>query len=326
MSDGLRDRVLSAARRVIRTEADAVAALDDRLDDSFVRAVELLASLEGRVVTTGVGKSGQIARRVASTLTSTGTPALYLHPVDALHGDLGMVRDGDAAIVFSSSGSSDEILQLLPLFRRLGVSIIALTGVSDSVLASKSDVVLDCSVAREACPHNLVPTSSLAAASAMGDALAMALLEARGFSQSDFAEIHPGGRLGRRLLMQVQELMHEGDALPTVTPDVSMRRTLLEMTSKRLGCTLIVNGTGLLAGIFTDGDLRRLSQSQENFLDVSVGEVMVKEPKTIETTTLAATALTRMEEHAITQLAVVDDQGRPVGIIHLHDLLRAGIV
>ncbi len=326
MSDGLRDRVLSAARRVIRTEADAVAALDDRLDDSFVRAVELLASLEGRVVTTGVGKSGQIARRVASTLTSTGTPALYLHPVDALHGDLGMVRDGDAAIVFSSSGSSDEILQLLPLFRRLGVSIIALTGVSDSVLASKSDVVLDCSVAREACPHNLVPTSSLAAASAMGDALAMALLEARGFSQSDFAEIHPGGRLGRRLLMQVQELMHEGDALPTVTPDVSMRRTLLEMTSKRLGCTLIVNGTGLLAGIFTDCVLRRLSQSQENFLDVSVGEVMVKEPKTIETTTLAATALTRMEEHAITQLAVVDDQGRPVGIIHLHDLLRAGIV
>jgi arabinose-5-phosphate isomerase len=318
--------VLSAARRVIRTEADAVAALDDRLDDSFVRAVELLASLEGRVVTTGVGKSGQIARRVASTLTSTGTPALYLHPVDALHGDLGMVRDGDAAIVFSSSGSSDEILQLLPLFRRLGVSIIALTGVSDSVLASKSDVVLDCSVAREACPHNLVPTSSLAAASAMGDALAMALLEARGFSQSDFAEIHPGGRLGRRLLMQVQELMHEGDALPTVTPDVSMRRTLLEMTSKRLGCTLIVNGTGLLAGIFTDGDLRRLSQSQENFLDVSVGEVMVNEPKTIETTALAATALTRMEEHAITQLAVVDDQGRPVGIIHLHDLLRAGIV
>ena len=326
MSDGLRDRVLSAARRVIQTEADAVAALHDRLDDSFVRAVEILASLKGRVVTTGVGKSGQIARRVASTLTSTGTPALYLHPVDALHGDLGMVRDGDVAIIFSSSGSSDEILQLLPLFRRLGLSIIALTGVSDSVLASKSDVVLDCSVAREACPHNLAPTSSLAAASAMGDALAVALLEARGFSQADFAEIHPGGRLGRRLLMQVQELMHEGDALPTVTPDVSMRRTLLEMTSKRLGCTLVVNGTGLLAGIFTDGDLRRLSQSQENFLDVSVGEVMVKEPKTIETTTLAATALARMEEHAITQLAVVDDQGRPVGIIHLHDLLRAGIV
>jgi len=326
MSDGLRDRVLSAARRVIRTEADAVAALHDRLDDSFVRAVEILASLKGRVVTTGVGKSGQIARRVASTLTSTGTPALYLHPVDALHGDLGMVRDGDVAIIFSSSGSSDEILQLLPLFRRLGLSIIALTGVSDSVLASKSDVVLDCSVAREACPHNLAPTSSLAAASAMGDALAVALLEARGFSEADFAEIHPGGRLGRKLLMQVQELMHEGDALPTVTPDVSMRRTLLEMTSKRLGCALVVNGTGLLAGIFTDGDLRRLSQSQENFLDVSVGEVMVKEPKTIETTTLAATALARMEEHAITQLAVVDDQGRPVGIIHLHDLLRAGIV
>ena len=263
---------------------------------------------------------------MASTLTSTGTPALYLHPVDALHGDLGIVRDGDVAIIFSSSGSSDEILQLLPLFRRLGLSIIALTGVSDSVLASKSDVVLDCSVAREACPHNLAPTSSLAAASAMGDALAVALLEARGFSEADFAEIHPGGRLGRKLLMQVQELMHGGAALPTVTPDVSMRRTLLAMTSKRLGCALVVNGTGLLAGIFTDGDLRRLSQSQENFLDVSVGEVMVKEPKTIEATTLAATALARMEEHAITQLAVVDDQGRPVGIIHLHDLLRAGIV
>lgn len=317
--------MLASAKRVIAAEAEAVAQLAARLDDRFVRAVELLLQLRGRVVTTGVGKSGQIARRVASTLTSTGTPAFFLHPVEALHGDLGMVREGDAALVFSTSGVSDEVLQILPLLRRLSLPIVAFTGDLKSSLATKSDIVLDCSVASEACPHNLAPTSSVAAASAMGDALAVALLEARGFSREDFAELHPGGRLGRRLLMQVKELMHGGAQLPRVAPETSMRAALVEMTGKRLGCTLVMNGSGKLEGIFTDGDLRRLSQTREDFLDVPIGEVMGRDPHTIEGTALASAALARMEEHSITQLVVLDAD-RPVGIVHLHDLLRAGVV
>ena len=325
MPAGFRETVLASARRVIEAEAQAVALLALRLDGRFVRAVELLLQLQGRVVTTGVGKSGQIARRVASTLTSTGTPAFFLHPVEALHGDLGLVREGDAALVFSTSGSSDEIIQLLPLLRRLSLPIVAFTGDMNSSLATKSDIVLDCGVATEACPHNLAPTSSVAAASAMGDALAVALLEARGFSREDFAELHPGGRLGRRLLMQVKELMHQGKDLPRVAPDASMRAALMEMTGKRLGCTLVVNGSGKLEGIFTDGDLRRLSQNREDFLDVPIGEVMGRHPHTIEGTALASAALARMEERSITQLVVVDAD-LPVGIVHLHDLLRAGVV
>jgi arabinose-5-phosphate isomerase len=325
MSPGFEDSVLASARRVIQAEALAVSQLAGRLGEPFVRAVELLLRLEGRVVTTGVGKSGQIARRVASTLTSTGTPAFYLHPVEALHGDLGTVREGDAALVFSTSGSTDEILQLLPLLRRLSLSIVAFTGDPKGSLATKADIVLDCGVTGEACPHNLAPTSSLAAASAMGDALAVALLEARGFSREDFAELHPGGRLGRRLLMQVRELMHQGAEVPRVTPGTSMRAALVEMTGKRLGCTLVLNGTGKLEGIFTDGDLRRLSQSREDFLDVPIGEVMGRQPHTIEGTALASAALARMEEHSITQLVVVDSD-KPVGVVHLHDLLRAGVV
>lgn len=325
MPAGFEESVLASGRRVIQSEADAVASLATRLDARFVSAVELLLQLKGRVATTGVGKSGQVARRVASTLTSTGTPAFYLHPVEALHGDLGMVREGDAAIVFSTSGTSDEILQLLPLLRRIGVPIVAFTGDAASSLGSKSDIVLDCSVSSEACPHNLAPTSSIAAASAMGDALAVALLEARGFSQKDFAELHPGGRLGRRLLMQVRELMHQGADLPKVEPNTSMRTALVEMTGKRLGCTLVVNGTGRLEGIFTDGDLRRLSQTREDFLNVPVGEVMHRSPQIIEASALASAALARMEERSITQLVVMDSD-RPVGIVHLHDLLRAGVV
>lgn len=325
MSAGFEKTVLASGRRVIQAEAESVAALAARLDSRFVRVVELLLQLPGRVVTTGVGKSGQIARRIASTLTSTGTPSFFLHPVEALHGDVGMVREGDAALAFSTSGKTDEILQLIPILRRIQVPIVSFTGDPASSLASKSDIVLDCSVESEACPHNLAPTSSVAAASAMGDALAVALLEARGFSQQDFAELHPGGRLGRRLLMQVRELMHQGADLPKVEPNTSMRKALVEMTGKRLGCTLIVNGKGSLEGIFTDGDLRRLSQSREDFLDVPIGDVMHKTPQTIESSALASAALARMEERSITQLVVVESD-RAVGIVHLHDLLRAGVV
>jgi arabinose-5-phosphate isomerase len=326
MPDGIEDRILKSARRVIKAEADAMRAMAQRLDDQFVSVVSLLHKTGGRVVTTGVGKSGQVARRIASTLTSTGTPSFFLHPVEALHGDLGMVREDDVALVFSTSGASDEITQLTPLFRRLRIPIVALTGDLASGLAEKADLVLDCGVASEACPHNLAPTSSVAAQSAMGDAIAMALLEARGFSPEDFAELHPGGRLGRRLLMQVQELMHEGDRIPIVAPDVKMRDALMEMTGKRMGCTIVVNGAGALEGIFTDGDLRRLSQDREDFLNLPIGDVMGRKPHTIEQTTLASAALARMEEHAITQLVVVDSEHRPVGVLHLHDLLRAGIV
>lgn len=325
MSAGFEESVLASGRRVIQVEAEAVAGLAAKLDSNFVRAVQLLLQLQGRVVTTGVGKSGLVARRVASTLTSTGTPAFFLHPVEALHGDLGMVREGDAALVFSTSGKSDEIVQLLPLLRRISVSIVALTGDPTSSVGSKADIVLDCSVSSEACPHNLAPTSSVAAASAMGDALAVALLEARGFSQKDFAELHPGGRLGRRLLMQVRELMHQGPDVPRVAPDTKMRAALVEMTGKRLGCTMVVNGTGTLEGIFTDGDLRRLSQSREDFLDVPIGDVMHRKPHTIEASALASAALARMEERSITQLVVIESD-RPVGIVHLHDLLHAGVV
>ena len=227
MSTGLPERIVAVARRVIEAEADAVSRLVDRVDEHFVRAIETLLALKGRIVATGVGKSGQIARRVASTLTSTGTPAFFLHPVDALHGDLGIVREGDVVLVFSASGSTEEIMQLLPLFRRLDLTIISLTGAPESPLAKKSDIVLDCAVVSEACPHNLAPTSSAIAASAMGDALAMALLEARGFSREDFAQIHPGGRLGRKLLMQVSELMHDGNAIPAVGPEVPMPSLLI---------------------------------------------------------------------------------------------------
>lgn len=326
MSAGMSDKIVAAARRVLAAESAAVGTLEGRIGAEFLRAVEMLLALKGQVIASGVGKSGLVARKVASTLTSTGTPALYLHPVEALHGDVGIVRDGDVAMLFSNSGVTEEVCLLLPLFRRIEVGVIALTGAPDSALGRKSDVVLDCSVHEEACPHNLAPTSSALAAMAMGDALAMALLEARGFTEEDFAQLHPGGRLGRRLLTRVDELMHGGDEVPWVTPDQSMRSVLVTMTSKRLGCAVVVNGDKSLQGIFTDGDLRRLTQAREDFLGAAVGEVMGRSPKTIEGHVLATAALAKMEEYSITQLVVVDSEGMPVGVLHLHDLLKAGIV
>jgi arabinose-5-phosphate isomerase len=322
----MNDRILVAAKRAILSEAAAVSALANRLDGRFLRAVESLLEMPGRAVATGVGKSGQVARKVASTLTSTGTPSAFLHPVEALHGDLGLVREGDIALAFSNSGTTDEVLQLLPLFRRMGVQIIAFTGAVNSPMANKSDVVLDCSVTSEACPHNLAPTSSALAALAMGDALAIAVLEARGFSKEDFAQLHPGGRLGRQLMMRVSELMHSGADMPSVAPDVPMRLALLEITGKRLGCAVVVNGDGRLAGIFTDGDLRRLTQKRPDFLNIPIGEVMGARPKTVDQNALATAALAKMEQYSITQLVVVDEAQSPVGVLHLHDLLKAGIV
>jgi arabinose-5-phosphate isomerase len=317
------DEILKAARRVLEVEAEAVRALAERLDDRFTRAVQLLLACQGRVVVTGIGKSGLVARKLAATLTATGTPALFLHPAEAVHGDLGMVVRGDVVVALSNSGETGELLALLPSIKRLGVPLIVLTGSLDSRLAGHGDVVLDVSVQEEACPLNLTPTASTTATLALGDALAVALLARRGISPEDVARVHPGGALGRRLI-QVEELMHRGAAVPRVREDARLAEALGEMTAKRLGCTTVVDGGGRLAGIITDGDVRRAVE-RGGVLPATAGDLMTRRPKTVGRTELAAAALALMERHAITQLLVVDDDGRPDGILHLHDLLRATI-
>lgn len=321
----MKDRILKLAERVLRLEAEGILGLAERLDARFLRALELLRDCRGRVVVTGIGKSGIVARKVAATLASTGTPALFLHPAEGVHGDIGMVTRGDVVLAISNSGETEELLTLLPAIKRLGAPLIVFTGNPDSTLAQNGDVVLDVSVREEACPMDLVPTSSTTAALAMGDALAVALLELRGVTPEDFAVIHPGGSLGRRFL-KVEDLMHVGDAIPAVGEKTPMTEAVLEMTGKRLGATTVVGAAGRLAGIITDGDLRRALQRDQQLLRKTAGEVMTRNPKTIGRDELAAKALEVMEHYAITQLVIVDAQGRPAGIIHLHDILRAKIV
>jgi arabinose-5-phosphate isomerase len=318
------DDLLKAARRVLEVEADAVRALADRLDEGFVRAVGLLDACHGRVVVIGIGKSGLVAKKIAATLAATGTPALFLHPAEAVHGDLGMLVRGDVAVALSNSGETDELLALLPAIKRLGVPLIVLTGVPGSRLARHGDLVLDVSVREEACPLNLTPTSSTTAALALGDALAVALLLRRGVSAEDFARVHPGGALGRRLV-RVEELMHSGAEVPRVGLDASLAEAVAEMTAKRFGCTAVVDREGVLVGIVTDGDLRRAAGRAGGTLPSGVAALMSRSPKTIGRTELAATALALMERHSITQLLVVDAAGRPDGILHLHDLLKATV-
>ncbi|MBI4240932.1 MAG: KpsF/GutQ family sugar-phosphate isomerase [Candidatus Rokubacteria bacterium] len=319
------DPILKLAERVLRVEAEGILGLTARLDERFLKALEFLRDCRGRVVVTGIGKSGIVGRKVAATLASVGTPALFLHPAEGVHGDIGMVARGDVVLAISNSGETEEILTLLPAIKRLGVPVVVLTGNPNSTLARNGDVVLDVSVAEEACPMNLVPTSSTTAALAMGDALAVALLELRGVAPEDFAVVHPGGSLGRRFL-KVEELMHVGEAIPVVREDTPMADAILEMTGKRLGATSVVDGEGRLAGMITDGDLRRALQEDRQMLGKVARHVMSKNPKTIGRTELAAKALEAMEHYAITQLIVVDDRRRPAGIIHLHDILRAKIV
>jgi arabinose-5-phosphate isomerase len=297
----------------------------DRLDHNFERAVELLLNLEGRAIISGIGKSGQIARKVAATLSSTGTPSFYIHPSEGIHGDIGMVLSGDVAIVISKSGDTEEVIRLLPIFKRLEVPIIAITGDKNSLLAQEADVILDASVESEACPLDLVPTSSTTAALVMGDALAIVLLELRGFTADDFSFIHPGGVLGRKLI-KVEELMHTGGAIPLVTRNAHFRDMVLEMTSKRFGLTLVVDDMGMLAGIFTDGDLRRTVETYANPFDLTAEQVATLHPKTITGGELAATAVAIMEDYNITSLVVTDGENRPIGLIHLHDLLKAKVV
>jgi len=316
---------LKSAERVLRIEAEAVASLMDRLGEPFLGALEILKTCRGRVVVTGIGKSGLVGRKIAATLASTGTPALFLHPAEGAHGDLGMVARGDVLLVLSNSGETDEILGILPAIKRLGVPLLVMTGNTQSTLARHGDVVLDVSVKEEACPMNLTPTASTTATLAMGDALAVALLELRGLCEEDFALLHPGGTLGRRLLLRVEDLMHVADAVPVVPETAEMQQVILEMTGKRFGATSVVDGKGALTGIITDGDLRRHLQEDGRLFEKRARDVMTPRPKTISREELATKALELMEHHAITSLLIVDATGRPTGMLHLHDLLRAKI-
>ncbi len=312
---------LDLARKVLRIEAAAILGLVDRIDGDFERAVQLLFDCRGRVIVTGMGKSGIICRKIAATLSSTGTSAWFLHPAEAIHGDLGAIRDDDVVLALSHSGETEELIRLLESIRRLGARLIALTGNPDSTLARAADVTLDCGIAKEACPMNLVPTASTTAALAMGDALAMTLLVRKGFREEQFASLHPGGKLGRRL-MRVENVMHAGHSAPIVKTSTGMPDVFHEMSSKRLGMTCVVDDSGALVGVFTDGDLRRLMIRTSQVLSLTAGEVMTPDPITIARDLLAVEALKIMETHKITSIVVVDARRMVEGVVHLHDLWR----
>ncbi len=320
-------RLQQLARAVIDTEASAVSALAGRIGPSFVHACHLMLGCQGRIVVTGMGKSGHIGEKIAATLASTGSPAFFVHPGEASHGDMGMITRQDVVLALSNSGETTEILTILPLIKRLGVPLIALTGKPASTLAEAADAHLDVSVEKEACPLGLAPTASTTAALAMGDALAVALLESRDFTADDFALSHPGGQLGRRLLLHVDDVMHRGERIPQVAETASLGDALLEMTAKGLGATAIVDAAGRVAGIFTDGDLRRvLDHGGVDVRAMGIGEVMTPGCRTVASGTLAVEALRQMEEFKISAMLVVDAEGRLLGAFNMHDLLRAGVV
>jgi arabinose-5-phosphate isomerase len=316
---------LTLARKVLQTEAAAVLALVDRLDDRFADAVSLIVRCKGRVIVTGMGKSGIICRKIAATLASTGTPAFFLHPAEAVHGDLGVIQSDDVVIAMSYSGETEELTRVLETLKRIGAPLIALTGGPASTLAQAANVALDCSVSEEACPMNLVPTASTTAALAMGDALAMTVLVEKGFKPEDFANLHPGGKLGKRL-MRVEQLMHGGDSLPVVQLHTSMRDVIYEMSRKGLGMTSVVEKDGRLAGIITDGDLRRKMSTTPNIMDVTARDLMTVNPVAIRQSTMAVEALAMMEQRKITSIVVIDADRRVEGVVHLHDLWRTEMV
>ncbi|HDP89402.1 MAG TPA: KpsF/GutQ family sugar-phosphate isomerase [Thioalkalivibrio sp.] len=320
------DKLKTLAIAVLDTEADAVRALRDRVDEDFVAACRHMLACKGRVVITGMGKSGHIGDKIAATMASTGTPSFFMHPGEASHGDLGMITPQDVVIALSNSGETDEILTIVPLIKRIGVPLIAMTGNPGSNLAREADVHIDISVEKEACPLGLAPTASTTATLAMGDALAVALLEARGFTADDFARSHPGGRLGRRLLLHVGDIMHKGGEIPTTRESVPLAEALLEITRKGLGMTTVIDDTSQLLGVFTDGDLRRVLDQGIDVHKTTVGELMTRDCQTARESMLAVEALHLMEETRINALPVVDDGGRLVGALNMHDLLRAGVV
>ena len=320
-----RERILAMADRVLRLEAESITALRQRLDDRFVKAVELVRGCRGRDIVTGMGKSGLVGRKIAATLASTGTPAYFLHPAEGVHGDIGMMARGDVVLALSNSGETDEVLAVLPAIKRLAVPLVLLTGSPRSTLARQADVVLDVGVSEEACPMNLAPTSSTTASLAMGDALAMALLDVRGLRAEDYAALHPRGALGWQSLFRVRDLMHVGDAVPVVTEAATMKEAIEEMSAKRLGMTTVVDGNGRLVGVITDGDLRRHQLAHGSLLDRRAGDCMTADPKCINADDLATRALALMEG-VMTSLVITDEEGRPAGVIHIHDILRAKIL
>lgn len=321
--------IIAMGREALAQESAALAALGGELDEAFATTVRMLRDCRGRVLVTGLGKSGIVARKLAATLTSTGTPSQFIHPVEAVHGDLGVVRDSDLIVALSRSGNNREVVGLVARCRQFGMGAIALTGATDSELAAAVDLVLPVPVEREACPLNLTPTTSAVAAMAMGDALAVALIRLRGFRSEDFAMFHPSGVLGRSLLVKVAELMHTGDELPVVHRNLSLRESLPEIVGKRLGGTCVVDDDGRLAGVCVDGDVKRILLERENALDLPMHEVMNPRPTTIGPDVLAITALRMMEERKrgpVTLLIVADADGRPAGLLHIHDVLRAGLL
>jgi arabinose-5-phosphate isomerase len=320
-----KEAILGRAREVLNIEIQGILSLVDRLDQNFLDAIELLGSCRGKVVVTGVGKSGLICRKIAATLASTGTASFFLHSGDALHGDLGMVMKGDVILAVSNSGETEEFVKIIPHFKRNALKMIVMTGNPDSTLAKSADVILDISVKEEACPLGLAPTASTTATLAMGDALAVVLLETKGFNEEDFAMRHPGGILGRRLLLRVEDLMHRGDKLPLVSEDTPIKDALFEITSKRLGVTGVVDGAGKLTGVITDGDLRRGLENKGDIFGYTAQHLMTRNPKTIAADSLAAEAVALMEQHTITCLFVLQNDRTPFGVIHLHDLLKAGL-
>lgn len=320
------DNILNIAKKVLEIEAKAVSSLIEKLNNSFEDAVNIIFNCKGRVVVTGMGKSGLIGKKIAATLASTGTPAFFLHPAEAGHGDLGMVTSRDVILALSNSGETDEIVSLIPYLKRFNVTIIALTGNPLSTLAKNSDVNLDISIQEEACPFGVVPTASTTAAIAMGDALAIAILVKKGFKEEDFANFHPWGSLGKKLLIRVKDLMHTESAIPIISDSMNMTQAIIEISSKRLGVTIVADDNKKILGVITDGDLRRgIEKYGKDFFDMKPAEIMTKNPKTISEEELAAKALSIMERFSITSLIVPDNEGRAKGIIHIHEILKKGI-
>lgn len=322
MSD---EQIISKGKQAIKIEGEAVLNLVNSIDHEFIKAVNAILESKGRVVFTGMGKSGIVARKIVATLNSTGTASIYMHPTDALHGDLGMVRKDDIVIIISKSGHTEELFQLIPMFKRINVKLIGMLGETNSKLAKECDIVLNVGVKEEACPHDLAPTSSTTAALVMGDALAVTLLEMRGFTAEDFALLHPGGSLGKRLSLKIEEIMISGKDIPVIKENASLKDAILVITSKRLGTTCVVDNDGILTGIITDGDLRRLLERTLDIKNLTAADVMTKKPKTITKDLLASFALQQMENYNITALIVVDKENKPVGIVHLHDLVKLGL-
>ncbi|HOP85199.1 MAG TPA: KpsF/GutQ family sugar-phosphate isomerase [Syntrophorhabdaceae bacterium] len=318
--------ILEIGKEVLKKEASAVLKVMDELGEEFEKVVEILHKCSGRVVFMGIGKSGLICKKIASTMSSIGTPSMFLHPADSLHGDIGMLQRDDAVVIVSNSGETEEIIKVIPWIKRMGLPIIVITGNKESTIAKEGDVVL-CVIVEEACPYNLIPTSSTTATLALGDAIAMAIMEKKRFKLEDFANLHPGGAIGRKLFTKVEDLMHTGDEIPRVYEDTNMKYVILEMTSKRLGVTGVFNKNEELIGVITDGDLRRAIEKYDNILTKIASDVMTKNPKTIKKDRLATHALKKMEDFSITSLFVLEneDDFRPVGIIHIHDLLKAKI-